>query len=74
MYYVHVIMKNKYLDRRPMAHLPRVGDELRYDFSKGIEFYSVDQIVWCMDEKCDWPEGAIRVNIGVKKIKLKEIK
>ena len=44
--------------RREAAHVPRVGDELRFNDE---QFFVVERVVWCYDEK-----ESQRANVEIK--------
>ena len=52
------------LYKENISHIPRVGDELRFE---GDKFFRVTRIVWVYDESDNWWDGA-RANIGMETI------
>ena len=48
--------------RENVAHVPRVGDELRFE---GDKFFRVTRVIWVYDEGSNWWDCA-RANIGME--------
>lgn len=66
MFKVHGFLDHKMIIRQQMAHLPRVGDTMRFS---GERYGKVTEVIWCMDEQEDSPafEGQ-RVNLRIESI------
>lgn len=60
MFKVHGFLDKKQIIFNRMAHLPRVGDTMRFT---GERYGKVTEVVWCMDEESI--EGQ-RVNLRIE--------
>jgi len=64
---VHGYLDNKKIIDWTMAHIPRIGDTMRFS---GDRYGKVTEVVWCMDE--DTSDGQ-RVNIRIESLAAKEM-
>ena len=60
MFKVHGFLDDKMVIHRRMAHLPRLGDTMRFTEEK---YGKVTEVIWCMDEESG--EGQ-RVNVRIE--------
>jgi len=71
MYKVHGFLDDKIVIKWQMAHIPRVGETMRFSDEKyGI----VTEVIWCMDEEGYRNPNIQRVNIRIESEKEKEYK
>lgn len=49
-----------------MAHLPRVGDTMRFH---GEKYGKVTEVIWCMDEEETFKIEGHRVNLRIESLK-----
>ena len=67
MYKVHGFLDENKVIRNRMAHIPRVGDTMRFS---GERYGKVTEVIWCMDEQDDTPPfGGQRINLRIETIK-----
>lgn len=66
MYKVHGFLDDKKVIHKRMAHLPRVGDTMRFH---GEKYGKVTEVIWCMDEEETFKIEGHRVNLRIESLK-----